>query len=58
MKQKADELLKRIWTDEDEDPEVNTYHFNMLKRTISVRVQQNPRLMGQEYHRTVMTMMS
>ena len=32
VKQKADELLKRIWTDEDEDPEVNTYHFNMLKR--------------------------
>ena len=32
VKQKADELLKRIWTDEDEDPEVSTYHFNMLKR--------------------------
>ena len=32
VKQKADELLKGIWTDEDEDPEVNTYHFNMLKR--------------------------
>ena len=25
-------LLKRIWTDEDEDPEVKTYHINMLKR--------------------------
>ena len=32
VKQKADELLKRIWTDKDEDPEVNTYHINMLKR--------------------------
>ena len=32
VKQKAHELLKRIWTDEDEDPEVSTYHFNMLKR--------------------------
>ena len=32
LKQKADELLKRIWTDKDEDPEVNTYHINMLKR--------------------------
>ena len=32
VKQKADELLKRIWTDEDEDPEVKTYHINMLKR--------------------------
>jgi len=26
VKQKADELLKRIWTDEDEDPEVKTLY--------------------------------
>ena len=32
VKQKADKLLKRISTDEDEDPEVKTYHINMLKR--------------------------
>ena len=26
VKQKADELMKRIWTDEDEEPEVKTSH--------------------------------
>jgi len=26
VKQKADELLKRIWTDKDEDPEVKTLY--------------------------------
>jgi len=39
---------------------VKTYHMNMLKRycTITVRVQRKTRLMGQEHHQTVMTMMS